>query len=247
MRNILKNKKWIFIFTLLILCSVIVSSILLVNAFVFHKASDTVVQPSESSNIIITNPDENQSQSMEQTEEKPSMLTLDMAKNIALTDAQVNIIDAVFHKEDTITEGEVSIYDIEFSTLTYRYYYRINAVTGEINKKSSEPLLNNNQPTQNNTVDVQIKEEPRTESFATVDVNDNVADKIRFISVDEAKSIAVNYAGLTINQVNFSKAKFEKDNDHVEYEIEFHIGEIEYECVINAVNGAILEYDIDRD
>ena len=178
---------------------------------------------------------------------KDSVITLDMAKKVALTDAQVNIAEAVFHKEELITEHETSIYHIAFSTLTHQYDYQMNGVTGEIIKKSSEPLSNNNQPTENPTVDVQIKEEPQTESSSAADINENVSDKVRFISVDEAKNIAVSHAGLTINQVRFSKAKFEKDNDRVEYEIEFHIGETEYEYVIDAVSGAILEYDIDED
>ena len=247
MRNILKNKNWVFIFILFILCSILVSSILLVNAFMYHTAPDTVAEQSESSNTIITVPDKNQSQSTGPIEENPSVITLDMAKKVALTDAQVNIAEAVFHKEELITEHETSIYHIAFSTLTHQYDYQMNGVTGEIIKKSSEPLSNNNQPTENPTVDVQIKEEPQTESSSAADRNENVSDKVRFISVDEAKNIAVSHAGLTINQVRFSKAKFEKDNDRVEYEIEFHIGETEYEYVIDAVSGAILEYDIDED
>ena len=148
MRNILKNKKWVFIFILFILCSILVSSILLVNAFMYHKAPDTVAEQSESSNTIITVPDENQSQSTVQIEEKPSVITLDMAKQVALTDAQVNIAEAIFHKEELITENETSIYHIAFSTLTHRYDYQMNGVTGEIIKKSSEPLSNNHQPTE---------------------------------------------------------------------------------------------------
>ena len=99
MRNILKNKKWVFIFIVFILCSILVSSILLVNAFMYHTAPDTVAEQSESSNTIITVPNENQSQSTGQIEEKPSVITLDMAKQVALTDAQVNIAEAVFYKE----------------------------------------------------------------------------------------------------------------------------------------------------
>ena len=95
MRNILKNKKWVFIFIVFILCSILVSSILLVNAFMYHTAPDTVAEQSESSNTIITVPNENQSQSTGQIEEKPSVITLDMAKQVALTDAQVNIAEAV--------------------------------------------------------------------------------------------------------------------------------------------------------
>lgn len=247
MRNILKNKKWIFIFILFILCSILVSSVLLVNAFMYHKAPDTVIEQPKSSNTIITVPDDKQSQSMGQIEEKPSPMTLDMAKQMILTDAQINATDIIFHKEELITENEVPIYHVEFSSLTHRYDYQINAVAGEIIKKSSEPLPNDHQLAGNHTVDVPIKEEPQTESSNAADINKNATDKVRFMSVDEAKNIAVNHAGLMINQVRFSKAKFEKDNDRVEYEIEFHIGATEYEYVIDAVSGAILEYDIDKD
>ena len=86
MRNILKNKNWVFIFILFILCSILVSSILLVNAFVYHTAPDTVAEQSESSNTIITVPDENQSQSTGPIEENPSVITLDMAKKVAEID-----------------------------------------------------------------------------------------------------------------------------------------------------------------
>ena len=71
----------------------------------YHTAPDTVAEQSESSNTIITVPTENQSQSTGQIEEKPSVITLDMAKQVALTDAQVNIAEAVFYKEELITEN----------------------------------------------------------------------------------------------------------------------------------------------
>ena len=57
----------------------------------------------------------------------------------------------------------------------------MNEVTGEIIKKKFGPLTNNHQPTENPTVDVQIKEEPQTESSSATDVNENVSDKVRFI------------------------------------------------------------------
>ena len=103
----------------------------------YHTAPDTVAEQSESSNTIITVPNENQSQSTGQIEEKPSVITLDMAKQVALTDAQVNIAEAVFYKEELITENGNSIYHIAFSTLTHPYDYQMNEVTGEIIKKSS--------------------------------------------------------------------------------------------------------------
>lgn len=66
------------------------------------------------------------------------------------------------------------------------------------------------------------------------------------ISADEAKAIALEHAGLTADEVNFTKTKLEFDDGRYEYEIEFNIGyEKEYDYTVNAENGAILEYDVD--
>ncbi|MCC8150113.1 MAG: PepSY domain-containing protein, partial [Lachnospiraceae bacterium] len=67
------------------------------------------------------------------------------------------------------------------------------------------------------------------------------------ISVDKAKQIALNRAGLSASEVTFTKAMKEKDDGITVYEIEFYKGATEYECTINASTGAILEYDVDVD
>ena len=88
-----------------------------------------------------------------------------MAKQVALTDAQVNIPEAVFYKEELITENGNSIYHIAFSTLTHHYDYQMNEVTGEIIKKVrslSRTIINQ---LENPTVDVQIKRRTTNRKF----------------------------------------------------------------------------------
>ena len=68
-----------------------------------------------------------------------------------------------------------------------------------------------------------------------------------YISIDQAKSIAVGHAGLSVSEVRFSKAKLENDDGYTVYEIEFYKDRMEYEYTINAADGSILEYDSDWD
>lgn len=66
-----------------------------------------------------------------------------------------------------------------------------------------------------------------------------------YISVDQAKKIALDHAGLTENEVRFSGAKLENDEGIVEYEIEFYKAGTEYEYDIDAVTGVIIDYELD--
>ena len=64
-------------------------------------------------------------------------------------------------------------------------------------------------------------------------------ETVTYISVDEAKQIALSDAG--VSSVSFTKAKLEKEDGRVIYEIEFYTGRTEYEYEIDAVSGQILE------
>ena len=67
------------------------------------------------------------------------------------------------------------------------------------------------------------------------------------ISLSEAKSIALNSAGVSGDQVKFSKAKLTRDDGRLIYEIEFYIaGKAEYEYEIDANTGRILDADFDN-
>ena len=67
-----------------------------------------------------------------------------------------------------------------------------------------------------------------------------------YIGIDAAKEIALNDVGISADDVTFTKAKLEKEDGVAVYEIEFISGTTEYDYTIQAADGAILEYDIDR-
>ena len=72
------------------------------------------------------------------------------------------------------------------------------------------------------------------------------ATQPQVISVDKAKEIALKDAGLAASQVQFEKAKLEREDGRLVYEIEFFIrGQKEYDYEIDAYTGRILEKDVE--
>ena len=65
------------------------------------------------------------------------------------------------------------------------------------------------------------------------------------ISVERAKQIALSHAG--VGSTRFKKAKLDYENGVKVYEIEFKVGNLEYEYDINVSNGAIVSSSVEVD
>ena len=65
------------------------------------------------------------------------------------------------------------------------------------------------------------------------------------ISVERAKQIALSHAG--VGSARFKKAKLDYENGVKIYEIEFKVGNLEYEYDINVSNGAIVSSSVEVD
>lgn len=65
------------------------------------------------------------------------------------------------------------------------------------------------------------------------------------ITAEAALSIALEKAGATREQVKVTKAQRDLDDGRAEYEIEFVLNGLEYECSVDAATGAITEWDKD--
>lgn len=161
--------------------------------------------------------DENQNRS----DSNEEGIGLEEAKSTALSDAGLTESEVTFAKTKTDYDDGISIYEIEFYTLTHEYEYDIDAVSGEIISKKGEMFKNKN-------------------------TAGNSGNGNSYIGVDKAKSIAVEHAGFTVKDVTFSKAKLENDDGYTVYEVEFYKDRAEYEYTIDALTGDILEYDFDR-
>lgn len=67
------------------------------------------------------------------------------------------------------------------------------------------------------------------------------------ITLEQAKEIALNHAGLTADAVYFEKAKLDYDDGMQIYEVEFISGNVDYEYEIDALTGAVWDYEWDYD
>lgn len=65
---------------------------------------------------------------------------VDNAKKTALKDSNLSEKDVVFTKAKLEMENGIYVYEIEFETSTTEFEYEINALTGKIVDKSSEPV-----------------------------------------------------------------------------------------------------------
>ena len=73
------------------------------------------------------------------------------------------------------------------------------------------------------------------------------ANTSKYISEEEAKTIALQKAGRTDVQTDAVRAEFDCDDGIITYEVEFTAGGREYEYDINAETGEILESESDAD
>ena len=145
---------------------------------------------------------------------KTKKISADKAKKIALGDAKLAEKDVTFVKVELELEDNRLVYDVEFYSGNVEYDYDIDAVSGAI--VSADKDIEN----------YVIPAQPSTEAQASE------------ISVEKAKQIALSHAG--VGSARFTKAKIDYENGVKVYEIEFKVGNMEYEYDINVVNGAIV-------
>lgn len=144
---------------------------------------------------------------------KQSTITAKEAKTAALNHAGLSASEVTFTKTELDYDDGIAEYEIEFNTAADEYEYEINAATGAVIKYSKEALK---LPAMNNTNGT--------------------------ITAEEAKTAALNHAGLSASEVTFTKTKLDYDDGRAEYEIEFNTAADKYEYDINAATGTVIKY-----
>ena len=153
---------------------------------------------------------------------------IEKANEIAISHAGLSSGSVSFVKAKLDTEDGVKVYDIEFYSGNVEYDYEINAATGAI-VSFDQDIENYEIPTQP-AAPTQAATQPQ--SAAPTQAASSV------ISVDKAKQIALSHAG--VSGASFKKVKLDKDDGVRVYEIEFKVGNVEYEYDIDASSGAII-------
>lgn len=155
---------------------------------------------------------------------------IEKAKEIAMSHAGVSAGSVSFVKAKIDTEDGVKVYDIEFYSVNVEYDYEINAATGAI-VSFDQDIENYAVPTQpQSSATTQTATQPQTAAPT------QAASSV--ISVDKAKQIALSHAG--VSGASFTKAKLDTDDGVRVYEIEFKVGNVEYDYDIDASSGAII-------
>ncbi len=145
------------------------------------------------------------------------------AKQIALNHAGVVEAQAQFMKVKLDYDDGVPEYEVEFYVDNMEYDYEIHAVTGEI--RSFDHDMETQRPNTNNPT------------------NSGAGN----ISEAEAKQIALNHADIREAEAQFVKVKLDYDDGVPEYEVEFYVGNMEYDYEIHAVTGEILSHERELD
>ena len=140
-------------------------------------------------------------------------ITLSEAKKIALDDA--GCTDKVSFTEETLVSGGIKTpyYQLVFADAKTQWTYRIDAVLGIVLEKK-----------QKETVTTEI-------------------DTADFISLEEAKKIALKDAGLdeATQEIVFTREELSRNSGKPCYILEFYTAEKQYSYKVDAVSGDILE------
>lgn len=202
------------------------------NEYDYHingKNGDIVSKDIESKNgVNVLSQKEQTSDAPQESSEQNSNqnISLQSAKSIALSDAGLSESEVTFVKEKTDTDNNIKVYDIEFYSADKEYDYEIKVSDGTI-------------------IDRDIDYREKGLGQEDIDIPENIGSE-KYIGVDKAKDIAVSHANVSEQEVIFSKTKLENDDREIIYEIEFYLGQMEYEYEIDAVSGKILKYEYDE-
>ena len=157
---------------------------------------------------------------------------IDAAKAIAMAAADVSENIATFTTAGLEDRNGIAYYDIDFSVDGKEYEYDIDAISGKIIENQSEHI---------DSVAADSSVASTTETTANTASNGQV-------TIENAKEIALQHAGLSSDTVTFVKEKLERDDGRQKYEIEFYTSDFkEYDYEIDAATGDILSFDYDAE
>ena len=164
-------------------------------------------------------------------------ITEDEAKSIALNHAGVSSSDASFVRAHLDWDDGRQVYEVEFYSGNNEYDYEIDASTGDIISYDYDAEYYTRPSTGNGSA-----------STGSGSANTGASSGgSTTITEDEAKSIALNHAGVSSSDASFVRAHLDWDDGRQVYEVEFYSGNNEYDYEINASTGEIVSYDYDAE
>lgn len=155
-----------------------------------------------------------------QSEADSQYIGIEAAKQAALYHAGLNADDVRFAHAHLEWEHGCWTYDVEFHKDNTEYDYSINALTGEI-----------------------LSYDHDTEHHHGADASTGSEQ----ITADRAKQIALAHADVSEADALYLKVELDYDDGRAEYEVEWHVGQMEYSCDVDAYTGEILSFEKEFD
>ncbi len=184
------------------------------------------------------------------------IISREEARQIAYTHAGVSEEDVLFNYVTLDADDGKLEYDIEFIVGNVEFDYEINAMTGEINEVDNEidndiikfllraNLLGNTMLPQTTPAPTPVVQ-TETKQTETKNSTKTSQSNATYITREEAKQIAFAHAGTTGSNIRDLEIEFDHDDGRAIYEIEWEVGNKEYEYEIDAITGQIIDFDID--
>lgn len=155
-----------------------------------------------------------------------SDISMQQATEVALQDAGFSSSEVESLSGNLDSDDELRHYDVSFVSQGMEYDYEIKASDGTILEKDREAV-----ETHSSSQNVSLPAESSTMTDSD------------FISIDEAKSIALQVSGVDASNAVFTEAELNVDDGVHIYEIEFISGDMEYSFEINAMTGSVAEWE----
>ncbi len=171
----------------------------------------------------------------------------DAAVGIAYAYAKVNAQDVTGMQIEFDSDDGIIVYEIEFWAGTVKYEFDIDARTGQIVKYETENIGAPNPG--GNSVQVPSDTQQPSNSQQPSDTQQPSSSQQpsgQYIGEDAAKEAALTHANISADSVGYINAWINYDDGRAEhYEVEFVVGNVEYEYEIDLYSGAVLACDME--
>lgn len=169
-------------------------------------------------------------------------VTQTQATEIALDHAGVTQEELLSLSVKLEQEGGRQVFDIQFTTDDREYQYDVTSNSGEIVNYSYQPTGQTSQEEPQAEAS-QSQESQGTSSQASQ--QESSQSQSQGITQEEAQAIALNHAGVTLEEATIYKVKADVEDGRSVYDVEFAVGATEYDYEIAQDTGEILSYDAD--
>lgn len=186
------------------------------------------------------------------------------ARETAFAHAGVSQDDVLSLEVKKTTEDGVAVYEVQFTTADRSYDYDVEQSSGEIVKSSFQPLAGGqasaNDDAEKNQTSSQAgaaasqasPDGAQSSAQAGTAVSQSSGQQpsggqntSSGITEDEAKTIALQDAGVSASDAVFVRVERDRDDGRSVYDLEFYAGNTEYDYEIDSTTGKIVSADFD--